>query len=178
MRIGSFTNDPNRWAFQLAIDTSEGSVPTMTMKFFSKGTEGPQSAETEWCLDDRFKGDWMITDFDIHKVADCFKNGKIHHRDILAACNDNEQRGRLICISLEGWPKILGHFNEGDLWRNPQPGVEELVSAVLNGRHLYRLRIWFLAPYEIEKFNRQCLSVFTRFLERRKQPVEDIYDPA
>ncbi len=140
----------------------------MTMKFFPWGMIGQQSAQTGWCLREWMEGDWMVTDFKIHHVADCAEDGEIRHRDILAACENDQQRARLVCISLEAWPKIQGRLGKRDGRKNPQPGTEEFFSTVLTGRHRYQLRIWFLAPFNVGRFNSQCLSFFTGYFEHRE----------
>ena len=166
--IGSFDKDTKDWAFRLTFDADRWQIPTMTMKFFSNGINGPQSAQTGWCLGDWITPDWMVTDFKVHRVADCADKGRIRHSDVLGLCKTDEEKARLICISLEAWPKILGHFDRNNRWKNPQPGVKKLFSAVFTGRRPYHLRIWFLAPDDLEKFERQCLSIFTLFFQQRK----------
>ena len=176
-RIGSFARNTKDWAFFLTFNADRWQVPTMTMKFFPKGIKKPQSAQTGWCLGDWMEGSWMVTDFKVHRVADCAEHGEIRHREILAACKTEEEKARLICISLEAWPKIRGHFDRDNQWKDPQPGTKELFSAVLTGRHPYHLRIWFVAPDDLETFEKQCLSVFTLFSQRRKPPYDGICDP-
>lgn len=171
--IGSFDKNERNWAFQLTLDAGRPDVgrrcsPDMTMEIFSKGIHGPQCGQTEWCLADYIRNDWMVLDLKIHHLADCAEGDGIRHRDVVAACKTKEERARLVCISLEAWPKILGHFNMGE---KPQPGVEELFSAVFTGRHPYQLRIWFIAPYKVEKFEKQCLSAYKRCFEQRQLPL-------
>ena len=140
--------------------------------------KGPQSAQTGWCLAEYMRPDWMVTDFKVHCVADCAENSSTRHRNILAACKTDQDKARLICISLEAWPKILGHFDRKNRRKNPQPGVKKLFSAVLTGRHPYRMLIWFIAPDDVQRFNQRCLSVFTIYFERRKLLDSDVlYDP-
>lgn len=175
-RIGSFTENTKGWAFTLTFKADPWQVPTMIMRFFSDGIEAKSKAQTGWCLGEWMKDDWMVTDFKVYRVADCAVNSKIRHRDILAACNTEEERARLTCISLEAWPKILGHFDSKNRWKNPQPGAQKLFSAVLTGRHAYRLRIWFLAPVDFETMDKQCLSIFNLFFHRRKPAYDGIRD--
>ena len=175
-RIGSFDKNTKDWAFKLTFDADRGEVPTMTMKFFSNGIKGPQSAQTGWCLGEWMAQDWMVTDFKVHRVADCAEEGKIRHPYILGLCKTDEEKARLVCISLTAWPKILGHFDRNNRWKNPQPGVKKLFSAVLTGRRPYHLRIWFLAPNDLETFEKQCLSIFTLFFQQRKLPSYGICD--
>ncbi len=146
----------------------------MTMGFLPFGDIGPQRGETGWYLGKYVKGDWMVTDFKIHRVLDCPDNRSICRHDVLAAYQTNQDRSRLICISLEAWPMIIGHFNRDDQWTNLNPVLKKLVS-VLTGRHHYQLRIWFRAPYDTEKFNKQCLSFFTRVFERREASNDDCF---
>ena len=141
----------------------------MAIQFFSSGIIGPRCGQTGWCLDDYIEVDRMVTDFTIHRVAEFPGNGRICHRAVLAACETNDESARLVCISLEAWPKILGHFNRDDQRKNPKLGVEKLFSAVFTGRHPYQLRTWFRAPYNLDKFDLQAvplgLSFFTRYFE-------------
>lgn len=174
--IGSFAEDTKEWAFKLGFDAGRRRIPTMNMRFFSNGIEGPGYSQTGWCLGDYIEGDWMVTDFKVHRVADCPENGEICHPNVLAACNTDEEKARLICISLEAWPKILGHFDPKDRPKIPKPGVKKLFGAVFTGRHPYELRIWFRAPYDLERFEKQCLSFFTRYFEHRRPPHDDLYD--
>ena len=164
-RIGSFDKNNKDWAFKLTFDADRWQIPTMTMKFFSNGIKGSQSAQTGWCLGEWMAHDWMVTDFKVHRVADCAEKGQIGHPYVLGLCKTDEEKARLICISLKAWPKILGHFDRKNRWKNPQPGVKKLFSAVLTGRRPYHLRIWFLAPDDLEKFENQCLSIFTLFFQ-------------
>ena len=173
-RIGSFTKGTNDWAFQLDADLKRS--PTLIMDFFSQGVEGPHDAQTEWCLNDNIRNEWMVTDFKVQRVADCAEKGQIRHPYVLGLCKADEEKARLVCISLEAWPKILGHFDRRNRWNNPQPGVKKLLSAVLTGRRPYHLRIWFLAPNGLEKFEKQCLSIFTLFFQQRKPPSYGICD--
>ena len=175
-RIGSFAENNEGWAFTLMFNADRWQVPTMTMRFFSDGIKARASAQTGWCLGEWMKDDWMVTDFKVYRVADCAENGKIRHRDILAACKTDEEKARLTCISLEAWPKILGHFDRNNRWKNPQPGVKNLFSAVLTGRHAYHLRIWFLAPGDFETMEKQSLSIFNLFFHRRKPTYDGIRD--
>ena len=175
-RIGSFDKNTKDWAFKLTFDAGCGQIPTMTMKFFSNGIKGPQSAQTGWCLGDWLSPDWMVTDFKVHRVADCAEKSQIRHPYVLGRCKTDAEKARLICISLKAWPKILGHFDQNNRWKNPQPGVKKLFSAVLTGRHAYHLRIWFLAPNDLESFERQCLSIFTLFFQQRKPNYDGIRD--
>ncbi|KAF6231986.1 hypothetical protein HO173_009823 [Letharia columbiana] len=174
--IGSFAKDTEEWAFSLGLDAGRRRIPTMNMRFFSNGIEGPEYSQTGWCLGDYIEGDWMVTNFKVHRVADCPDNGEICHPNVLAACNTDEEKARLICISLEAWPKILGHFNPKDRPEIRKPDVKKLFGAVFTGRHPYELRIWFRAPYNLERFEKQCLSFFTRYFEQRRPPHEDLYD--
>lgn len=166
-RIGSFDRDTTNWAFELTLNPADAErrwVPTMTMKFFCNGVKGRQSAQTRWSLREWMEDDYMVTGFKIHRVADCAENGSIRHHDILAACKTDDAFSRLICIDLEAWPKILNHFDMCDTWDTE---VKELLSAVLTGRRPHHLRIWFLAPYRVGRFNKKCLSFFTRYFGRR-----------
>ena len=177
VRIGSFDENTTDWAFKLYFNAGQGVVPTIIMKFFSNGIEGPQSAQIGWCLGEWLVNDWMVTDFKVHRVADCAENGRIRHSHVLGLCKTDEEKARLICISLKAWPKVLGHFDRNDQWKkNPQPGVKKLFSTVLTGRHPYHLRIWFLAPGKLDTFERQCLSIFTLFFQQRKPPYYGIVD--
>ena len=175
-RIGSFDKNTKDWAFKLTFDADRWQIPTMTMKFFSDGIKGPQSAQTGWCLGDWMAPDWMVTDFKVHRVADCAEKSQICHPYVLGLCKSDAEKARLICISLKAWPKILGHFDRDNRWKNPQPGVKKLFSAVLTGRRPYHLRIWFLAPEDLESFERQCLSIFTLFFQQRKPNYYGICD--
>ena len=174
--IGSFDKDTKDWAFKLFFNVDQGMVPTMTMKFFSNGINGPQSAQTGWCLGEWMVNDWMVTEFKVHRVADCDENGKIRHPYILGLCKTDEEKARLICISVKAWPKILGHFDRNNQWKNPKPGVKKLFSAVFTGRHPYHMRIWLLAPGDLESFESRCLSMFTLFFQQRKPPYYGICD--
>ena len=176
IRIGSFDKDTTNWAFQLTFHAEQKVVPNMTMKFFSNGIKEPQSAQTGWCLGEWMESDWMVTDFKVHRVADCAESSRIRHHHVLGLCKTEEEKARLICISLEAWPKILGHFNRDNRWKNPQPGVKKLFSAVLTGRRPYHLRIWFLAPGNLEDFERRCLSIFTLWFQQRKPHYDGIRD--
>ena len=173
--IGTFAKNTPYYAFELKIDIGNPQNPTMIMGFLPFGDVGPQCGLTGWSLGEYIEHDWMVTDFKIHRVVDCPDNGNICRHDVLAACQTDRDRTRLICISLEAWPKIIGHFNGDDRWTNLNPVPKKLVSAVFTGRHPYHLRIWFRAPYDTEKFNKQCLSFFTRFFERRKAPLNDCF---
>lgn len=177
--IGSFAEDTEDWAFHLTFDAGRWRIPTMTMRFFSNGLLGPQCGQTGWCLGDYIENGWMVTDFKIHRVADCPENENqgIRHRDVLAACKTDEDMARLICISLEAWPKILGLWRTKDLRRNnPKPGVNKFFSNVFTGRHPYQSRIWFLAPDDLKGFEKKCLSFFTRYFEQRRVPHYGLYD--
>ena len=175
-RIGSFDKNTKDWAFKLTFDADRRQIPTMTMKFFSNGIKGPQSAQTGWCLGEWMAHDWMVTDYKVHRVADCAEKGQIRHPYVLGLCKTDEEKARLVCISLKAWPKILGHFDSQNRWKNPRPGVKKLFSAVLTGRRPYHLRIWFLAPDDLETFERQCLSIFTLFFHQRKPNYYGICD--
>ena len=118
----------------------------------------------------------MVTDFKIHRVADYARDKNISHNKILTACKTDEEKTRLICISLEAWPKILGHSSGYGKCRKPHQGVKELYSGVFQGRRPYHLFIKFLAPMDLEIFEKQCLSYFTRYFERRKLPHDDLCD--
>ena len=109
----------------------------------------------------------------IHRVADYPRDRRIDHARILAACKTEEEKARLICISLDAWPKILGHFSGYAQRRNPDRRVKELHTAVFNGRRPYHMFIWFVAPNDFETFEKQCLSFFTRYFEQRRLPHAD-----
>lgn len=144
---------------------------------FSNGTKGPRCGQTGWCLGDYMGGDWMVTDFSIRRVGDYPQDESIAHPHVLAACEAADiLKARLFCIILEAWPKVQGRVNFDDEQKNPQPGVKELFDVVFRGGHSYQLRIWFRAPYTSEKFEKQCLSFFTRYFEQRKTPHNDLYD--
>lgn len=134
--------------------------------------------QTGWCLGDYIEGDWMVTDFNIHRVADCpeDESKEIRRPDVLAACKTDEEKARLICISLEAWPKILGPWKTANLQSNPKPDVKKFFSNVFTGRRPYRLCIWFVAPEDLEGFEKRCLSFFTRYFEQRSLPHDDLYD--
>ena len=176
IRIGSFDENTTDWAFKLVLNAGQGVVPTMIMKFFSNGIEGPQSAQTGWCLGEWLVNDWIVTAFKVHRVADCAGNGRIRHSHVLGLCKTDEEKSRLICISLEAWPKILGHFDHYNRWKDPQPRVKTLFSVVFTGRRPYHMRIWFIAPGNLENFEKQCLSIFTLFFQQRKPPYYGIVD--
>lgn len=125
-RLGSFAEDTEGWAFLLTFDARRRRIPTMTLSFFSDGIEGPRCGQTRRCLGYYIERDWMVTDIKIDGVADCPEDGKISHREILAACNTNEEKTRLICISLKAWPKIPGHFSQKDLRKEPRPAAKKL----------------------------------------------------
>lgn len=61
--VGSFAEDTNDWAFQLTFDAGRRRAPTMTMRFFSTGIEGPDCGQTGWSLSGYIENDPMITDF-------------------------------------------------------------------------------------------------------------------
>lgn len=169
-RVGSFAEDTKEWAFQITFHSGGGRFPTIDMNIFSDGKAGPRRGRTRWCLSDYIGPDWMVTDFKIHRVADCANDRRISHNKILAACKTDEEKTRLICISLEASPKISGNFNGYGRCKNPHLGVKELHSAVFKGQRPYHLFIWFLGPNDLETFEKQCLSYFTRYFEKRKLP--------
>lgn len=169
-RVGSFAVNTKEWAFQVTFDAGGGRFPTICMNIFSNGIAGPRRGRTRWCLSDYIDDDWIVTDFKIHRVADCANERRISHNKILAACKTDEEKTRLICISLEASPKISGNFSGYGRCKNPHEGVKELHSAVFKGQRPYHLFIWFLAPDDLETFEKQCLSYFTRYFEKRKLP--------
>ena len=164
-RMGSFTKGTKDWAFQLNFDADLERSPTMTMDFFSQGVEGPHDARTEWCLNNNFRNEWMVTDFKFYRVADCLSHRRIAHRKILTACQTDEEKGRLMCISLDARPTVVGHCNKC---------AEKHFSAMFTGRHRYHLYIWFLAPDSVETFEKVCLSFFKDHFEQRKPPDHDL----
>ena len=164
-RMGSFTKGTKDWAFQLNFDADLERSPTMTMDFFSQGVEGPHDARTEWCPSDYIRNEWMVTDFKINRVADCLNHRRIAHRKILTACQTDEERGRLICISLDARPTVVGHCNGR---------AKKHFSAMFTDRHRYHLYIWFLAPDSVETFEKLCLSFFKDHFEQRKSPDHDL----
>lgn len=156
-RWGTFDETVREWTFLLTFDVEHQRGPAMTMKFFSSGVTGQQSAQTGWRLSDYMEDEWMVLDFSIHRVSGS-SNRRICHRRILEACQTDEEKARCICIRLEAWPKLLGHFDDR---------AEEDFAAIFTGRHPYQLHIWFLAPDDVETFEKQCLSFFTHFFEHR-----------
>ena len=164
-RMGSFTKGTKDWAFQLNFVSDLERSPTMTMDFFSQGVEGPHDARTEWCSSDNIRNEWMVTNFEVHRVADCLSPCRIAHREVLTACQTDEERGRLMCISLDARPTVVGHCNRR---------AEKHFSAMFTGRHRYHLYIWFLAPGGVETFERLCLSFFKDHFEQRKSPDHDL----
>ena len=169
-RVGTFAEDAKDWAFQLTFNAGRRPDPTISIKIFSTGVAGPQRGQIGWCLGHHIERDWMVTDFKIQRVADCAGDRSISHNKILTACKTNEEKTRLVCISLDALPKISGDFSGYARCKKPHQGVKELHSAVFNGRRPYHLYIWFLAPVDLETFEKQCLSDFTRFFEQRKLP--------
>ena len=166
-RIGTFKKNPTRWAFQLTLDAGPRRDPVMFMDFFDQGVRGPQGGETSWLLNDYVEGDWMVRDFKIHRVADCAQDGEVCHREILASCKNDQERARLICISMESWPKVLSKFKDC---------FQKHLSPIFEGRIPYHIRIWFIAPKDLENFEKQCLSVFVRSFEERGLAYRDMRD--
>lgn len=157
-RIGSFHEGMKDWTFLLSFDAGHQRGPAMIMKFFSSGVKGPQRAQTGWRLSGYMEDEWMVLDFSIHRVSDS-NNRRIHYHRILEACQTDEEMARCMCIELEAWPKQLGHFD------NP---AKKDFAAIFTGRHPYQLHIRFLAPDDVETFEKQCLSFFTHFFEHRE----------
>ena len=166
-RIGTFKKNPTRWAFQLTLDPGPWQDPVMTMDFFDQGVRGPQGGETSWRFNDFIEGDWMVRDLKIHRVADCAQDGEICHSEILASCKTDQERARLICVSVESWPKVRGKFNDC---------FKKHLSPIFEGRIPYHIRIWFIAPKDLESFEKQCLSLFIQSFEERKLAYRDMRD--
>ena len=147
-------------------------------QFFSDGLLGPFCGQTGWCLRDYFEEDWMVTDFKIHRGADspADSNQKIRQRDrLIAACMADEEKARLICINLEAWPKKIGAWMTADQ-ENVRSGVKKFFAKACTGHQPYQLRIWFVAPEDMEGFEKHCLSFFTRYFEQRNVHHDDLYD--
>ena len=158
-KIGSFDESKKQWAFHLNFDAGPQQSPAMTMKFFSNGIRMAQSGETRWLLSDVQEDEWMVLNFEIFYLADLStsRKGRIYHSKILGACSA-EERDRLVCIKLKAWPKVIGHFNGQ---------ARKYFPDVFTGRHPYQIHIWFIAPYDVDTFEEQCLKYFTHYFKRR-----------
>ena len=100
--VGSFVKDTKEWAFELTLDVGQRQIPTMTMKCFSNGTEGPQCGETQWRLGDYVVNDWIVPVFKISHVWNYLEDESIAHPLVLAACETSGlSKDRLYCIILE-----------------------------------------------------------------------------
>ncbi|CAF9924541.1 hypothetical protein IMSHALPRED_006227 [Imshaugia aleurites] len=178
--IGSFAEDSEDWAFHVTFDAGRRRPPTMSMRFFSDGLDGPSCGQIDWSLSNFNENDGMVTKFKIHRVADSPEDEGKRRRHDLAACRTDEERARLICITIEAWPKSRSYLKKDSLQRNPNPGVKKLTSFLFQRRKSYRLRICVLAPDDSERFEELCLSCFTRYFQQREIqreiPDDQLYD--
>ena len=165
---GTFKENPQNWAFQLTFDAGVRRSPVMTMEFFDHGIRRPRGGKTSWSLRDNVEDDWMVRDLKVHRVADCAADGDLRNRHVLAACRNDQERARLVCISMESWPKILGKCKKS--FR------QQRFSPIFFSRIPYHIRIWFIAPKDVESFEKQCLSVFVRCFEGRRAAYQDLSD--
>ena len=165
--IGSFYDNAKRWAFRLNLDAGIWGSPAMMMDFFKDGVTKPQGGKTIWRLRDNFEDDYMVRDIKFHRVADCAQDGEIRNQRILTACRTDQERARLVCISMESWPKVIGEFKES---------FQKHLSPLISGRIPYHIRIWFIAPEDVESFGKHCLSCFIRCFEERAPTYRDMCD--
>ena len=166
-RFGNFDDSTEKWTFQLSFHAGPQQSPAMTMKFFSNGVHKPQSGEIGWLLSGAHEDEWMVLDFQILCLADSPRKRRIHHNKIFRACRTVEERERLMCIRLEAWPRVIGHFNGQ---------ARKYFPDLFTGRRPYQLHIWFIAPYDVETFERQCLRFFTHYF-RHRQSVHSTIPP-
>ena len=171
--VGSLSADTEGFALQLTIDAGSWDLPRMQMDVFCNGTDGPLTVSTRWTLGDIYTEEFRIREIKFHRVADCPGFVDIANPDVLAACETDEEKNRLVCVWMRTRPKpgpqkirMRGEYDEN---------VKSFLSILFTNRRRYHLRIWFIAPCDLDDFKEQCLVYFLLFLELRINPVHYWY---
>ena len=163
--IGSFSTRTRKCALKLGIDAGPRFSPTLTMEFFCNGSSKPLSGYTRWGLSTFTGDDFTVSEIKFHRVADCLGFGNIAHPDVLAACYE-EQKNRLVCVRLKARPELRSCAIQTQQGYNDS--IKKFLYTLFRDHRPYDLNIWFIAPYDLDRLERACLSFFLLGLESRE----------
>ena len=167
--IGSFSAVTEQCTLRLTIDAGPLDPPRLEMDLFCDGTDGPLTGSTGWWLSDFMRGEFRVSEIKFYRLADCASYVDVATPDVLAACETDDERNRLICVSLRTAQ------TPGPLWDEIPEGYDEsvrnLLSILFVSRRRYNLRIWFIAPYDLDDLEERCFAFFILAMERRRRPL-------
>ena len=106
----------------------------------------------------------FASEISFHRVTDCLRHVDIAHPDVLAACESDEEKDRLVCVWLRMKP-IYSRFFSIEIEEGDDENVKRFLSILRENRQHYDLRIWFIAPYDLDDFEEQCLVFLLLYME-------------
>lgn len=160
--IGSFSADTKKCTLQLTIDAGPWDLPSLEMELLCNGTDGPMTGITRWCL-----GDWLDR-IKFYRVADCRPNVDIANPDVLAACETDDEKNRLVCARIRTMIRPGDHiYGEWGVYDN---NITNFLSILFTNKEVYHLKIWFIAPHDLDDFEEQCLVFFLLYSQIRDYP--------
>ena len=166
--VGSFSADTEGCALRLTIDAGPWNPPKMRMELFCNGTDMPAKRAIGWRLDKYNIDGFGVRGIKFYRVADYPGNVDLANPNVLAACETDEEKNRLVCVYLS----IARDW--GPDWRSiPKEDDENLDKFVMvfYWNRAYHLRIWFIAPYDLDDLEERCLVFFLLYMELRRPPV-------
>ena len=166
--FGSFTSENGERTVLLHLDAGVEASPKLSLELQYVGYD---SLEVGWYLTDYQEDDWMLNHLTIARVHDQPKDLELNNPEVLRVCATESEWENLICMSFHAWPKILGPYFGLSVWAGVDKGLREALCAMFERPFQYHMRIWFLAPYEVTQFDRNCMSFFKEAAQRRVRPL-------
>ena len=178
--FGTFETTTRGWMIRMFMDPGRFGRPTITLGFSKNG--GKDLGRCTWDVDAYVQGEWAMNNLTVTHIS---AQDPLHfsHTDYQAtmACSTRSDMASLMSMKFRSWGMAIGYDG---LRKAPAqnesiqfPSESKIsMDTIFHPQEPYMLTIWFIAPYDRELFQRNCLGVYTRALAARRPPLYNFID--
>ena len=85
--------------------------------------------------------------------------------EVLKLCTHNHM-SQLLYMRFDSWDQAAG-YSTRNAFKDQSPAVKKAIQTICQPQKSYHMEIWFLAPFDAERFRRVCLCYFIDSLKTR-----------
>ena len=158
---------------RMFMDPGRYGSPTITLSFSYDG--GKEQWRSTWDVDSYVQGEWAMDELTFTYVSD---RDPLHfsHNDYRAMMACGASKASLISMKFRSWARSLSMLPAQRQSIQFPKSSRTSMKAIFYPEESYMLTIWFVAPFDMVRFQQNCLGVYTRALAARIAPLYHFKD--
>ena len=174
-QIGGLYPVSQGFAINFHVNPGPEYAPSITLDFKTRGTwKGTDGARFEWDTEAVYKRRFAISHLDYGYASPDAPDPRRSDPKVLDLCN-NKDMSQLLYIRFDSWDQAAG-FSNRNAFNDQSPAIKKAIKTIRQPQKPYHMEIWFLAPFEVETFRRDCLSYLIDSMKARQNTLHNWQD--